>query len=120
MTKDILIRHENALLNAMKTANLALLDDLLHDRLLFSIPNGDIITKEMDLESYRNKNMVLNAFTIHNQEIELFDDTAVVSALIQLEGVFFDQPFNAQFRTIRVWKSFEHHWKVIGGSTIQI
>ena len=120
MTKDTIIRHENALLNAMQTTNLALLDDLLHERLLFSIPNGDVITKEMDLESYRTKKMVLNAFTIHNQEIELFDETAVVASLIQLEGVFFDQPFNAHFRTIRIWKSFEHHWKVIGGSAIQV
>jgi len=120
MTKEILIRHENALLNAMQTSNLALLDDLLHDRLLFSIPNGDVITKEMDLESYRTNKMVLTRFTVHQQDIELFEDTAVVSVLIQLEGSFFDQPFNAQFRTIRVWKSFEHHWKVIGGSTIQV
>lgn len=58
---------ERRLIKAMKQSNIADLNKLLHDDLLFVIPTGDTITKEMDLENYRSGHMQIDSLTTDNQ-----------------------------------------------------
>lgn len=48
------VARESALLRAMTTNDVALLDDLLHDDLLFNGPDGQTGTKAQDLANYRS------------------------------------------------------------------
>lgn len=53
--EEQIIDCENRLLEAIKLGNIKVLDELLHDDLVFNIPTGKTITKEMDIENYRRK-----------------------------------------------------------------
>ncbi|WP_231634864.1 nuclear transport factor 2 family protein [Pedobacter sp. PACM 27299] len=50
ITKNDILNLENQLYDAMKSSNVEMLDKLLHNDLLFIVPSGETITKEMDLE----------------------------------------------------------------------
>ena len=57
MTAEEIITIENQLIEAIKTSDVTLLDNMLHDDLLFIAPNGQTVTKEMDLASHRSGQM---------------------------------------------------------------
>ena len=108
---------EEQLLQAMRECDLKKMDQLLHDDLLFNGPDGKTITKNIDLAAYQSGNMVVEENNASDQQINFFDDTAVVTVTIHLKGQFMKQPINSLARFIRVWKEFEHQWKVIGGAS---
>jgi len=55
MTQDEqIIECEKRLLEALKNGDIQVLHELLHDNLIFNIPTGQTITKEMDIENHRS------------------------------------------------------------------
>ena len=107
---------EERLLQAMKAGDVALLDDLLHNDLLFVIPTGQTVTKEIDLANMKLGNLKIESITTSEQEIRVIEDNAVVSVVVELKGSYLDQPIDGKFKYIRIWKSFGDQWKVIGGA----
>ncbi len=117
---DIITKMEKELLNAMKNCNVKKLDQLLHGALLFNIPSGETTTKSMDLDTYRSGNMRINQINSLEQQINLIGDNAIVSAVIDMKGMYFDYSLDGKYKIIRVWKLFHNNWKVIAGSSIAI
>lgn len=113
-----IITVEEKLLKAMKESNLTILDSLLHDELLFNIPNGQSIDKAMDLEHYQSGQMNITMIESEDQKIHMIGDTAVVVASIRMKGFFLTQPLDGKYRINRVWKCIDNQWKVISGSSI--
>ena len=120
MNKEIILDCENQLLAAMKSSHVQKLDELLHDDLLFVVPDGSVITKAMDLEAHRSGKMVIEKLVRQIEEIRLFGDTALVTLTLDTKGKMLDQPIEGKFRYLRVWKLFDGQWKVMGGSCTAI
>jgi hypothetical protein len=115
-TETQIFDEENRLISAMKTSNVDALDKLLHDDLLFITPDGQTITKQMDLDSHRSGNMVVEVFISNSDAINVIDDTAISVSTVETKGKMLDQPIEGLFKYIRIWKLFNDKWKVIGGS----
>ena len=113
-----IIASENELLSAMKNCNIKVLENLLHKDLLFNIPSGQTISKEMDIESYRSRNMIIDEIKSSQQKINLIGDNAVVSVTIEMKGKYLDNSIDGKYQLIRVWKLYDNVWKVIAGSSI--
>ena len=111
---------EQTLLDAMKNNDLYSLDELLDDQLLFVIPTGQTVTKEMDLSNLKSGKLKIDAISSYEQEIHLIDDNAVVSTVIGLQGNYSGQTIDEKFKYIRVWKLRNKKWKVIGGAGVQM
>lgn len=111
---------ESELISAMKANDLATLDKLLHDDLLFITPEGQTITKKMEMDSYRAGNRVIEVFISNSDFINIFEDTAISISTIETKSKMPDQPIEGFFKYIRVWKSVDDNWKVIGGSCTKI
>lgn len=120
ITKNDILGLENQLYEAMKSSNVEILDKLLHDDLLFIVPNGETITKEMDLETYRNGNLKIVDLISNVEQLNIIEDLAVITLKLNLKGSFNSQPFEAQYKYIRFWKKFSNGIKVVGGSGISI
>lgn len=120
MTKDPIIEAENRLLAAMQQSNIDVLDELLHDDLLFVIPTGQTVTKEMDLSNLRSGNLKIEDLSAKDQEISIIGDSAIVSVQIHLKGTYLEQPIDGNFKYIRTWKAIDGQLKVIGGAGVQI
>ena len=111
---------EKELLEAMKNSDVEVLDRLLHDDLLFVLPTGDVITKQMDLETHRSGNLTLQEITSSIDSIKQIDDTVVVTLSSKIKGKMLEQNFEGNFRYMRVWKMFDGQLKVIAGSGVQL
>lgn len=115
-----IIECEKRLLEAIKVGDIKILDELLHDNLIFNIPSGQTITKSMDIENYQLGTMKVSEILATDQIINSIDDTSIVAATLQLKAKYADQIVDGKFRYLRVWKLFENSWKVVAGSGFQI
>ncbi|WP_449437027.1 nuclear transport factor 2 family protein [Pedobacter steynii] len=120
LTENSILEQENKLYNAIKDGNITTLDHLLHDDLLFILPSGEIITKEIDLDTYRNGALKVDQLLPEIENLNIIDDMAVITLTIKLSGKFNEVPFDANYRYIRFWKKFTDGIKVVGGSGIAI
>ena len=120
MTEKEILNLESRLYEAIKNSDVKELDELLHDDLLFIIPSGETITKEMDLDTYRNGNLKINELIPNVEELKIIDDLAVITLKINLKGRYSGESFEATYRYIRFWKECSDGIKVVGGSGISI
>lgn len=117
--KEIIVV-ESELISALKNGNLETMDRLLHDDLLFTIPDGEVITKAQDLDSYSSGRMAVEDMVPSEQRIQIVGDNAVVSVKINLKAQYMGHKVEDDFRFTRVWKLFDKQWKVIAGSSVKI
>lgn len=117
--KDEIIALEQRLIEAIKSSDVAFLQKVLHDDLLFLAPNGEVITKAMDLASHRAHEMVVDRIISNIEEIRIIEETAVVVVVYDTKGKMLNTPIEGRFRYIRIWKRFADGLKVIGGSCLQ-
>lgn len=116
LTENNILEQENKLYKAIKDGNITVLDQLLHDDLLFILPSGETITKENDLDTYRDGALKVDELLPEIENLNIIDDLAVITLTMKLKGKFNDVPFEASFRYIRFWKKFGDGIKVVGGS----
>jgi ketosteroid isomerase-like protein len=120
ITKDEILNLENTLYEAIKNSDTEVLDKLLHADLLFLVPSGQTINKEMDLQTYREGNLKVKEIIPKVEELNIIEDLAVITLQMKLKGNYNNEPFEAQYRYIRFWKKFPEGIKVVGGSGIAI
>lgn len=120
LTEYSILEQENKLYSAIKDCNITSLDQLLHDDLLFILPSGETITKEIDLDTYRDGALKVDELLPEIENLNIIDDMAVITLKMKLNGKFNDVPFEANYRYIRFWKKFGDGIKVVGGSGIAI
>ena len=120
VTKKEILNLENRLYEAIKNRDVKELYELLHDDLLFIIPSGETITKEMDLDTYRHGNLKIHEIIPNIEELNIIDDLAVITLQMNLKGTYNGESFDAKYRYIRFWKGCSDGIKVVGGSGISI
>jgi hypothetical protein len=120
ITKEKIAELEGKLAEGIKKSDVTFLDTILHDNLLFVTPNGQMITKAMDLASHRAGEMIVEQLVYKIEEINIIDDTAIVGVVYDTKGSMLGNQIEGQFRYIRFWKQFPDGVKVIGGSCMQL
>lgn len=115
-----IIECEKRLLEAMKSGDIQVLDELIHDNLIFNIPTGQTITKEMDIDNYRSGLMTIYDISTSDQTIKTTENISTVVVTVDLKAKYAEQIIEGKFRYLRVWKLSDHSWKVIAGSGFQI
>lgn len=111
---------EDRLRGAMLSSNVAELDALIHDQLLFIGPDGGLIRRNDDLELYRSGQEKLSQVDLIDVQIEPHGSTAVAVVVADVAGTFKGQEFKGRFRYIRTWARNDEGWKVIAGSVCAI
>jgi len=120
MEKNSIVTAEIELLTAIRNSDIAVLEKLLHDDLLFNMPDGQTITKEFDLNAYRSGKMKIDSLEASDQIVNVIDDSVVVAVTVSLKGTYDNNSINGVFKYIRVWKQFDGNLKVIAGSCVQL
>jgi hypothetical protein len=120
ISKDNIIEIEYKLIEGTTTGDLEFLDAILHDDLLFIAPNGQTITKQMDLASHRAGEMVVEHLIPTFEEVKILGNTATVIVVYDTKGSMLGDPIQGQFRYIRIWKLFGDGLKVIAGSCFKL
>ncbi len=108
---------EARLYAAMQTSNVAELDALIADDLLFAGPTGELATKAMDLDLHRTGGTQFHELIPKELEIRVWSKQfALASAKIFLRGTFLGQAFAGDYRYTRIWRNGPLGWQVVGGS----
>src|SRR5215213_5694412 len=108
---------EERLYTAMLASDVAELDTLIADDLLFAGPTGELATKEMDLELHRSGGTQFQELRPQELEIRVWSEQfALASAKIFLRGTFLGQAFAGDYRYTRIWRNGPQGWQIVGGS----
>ena len=119
MKSEIIIKEEELRL-AMIKSNVAKLDELIDDSLIFTGPDGNVATKTMDLEAHSNKIQKITELAPSEQVIKLHDDFAVASVKMKMSGTYGDFDISGLYRYLRIWTKIQGRWKVVAGSVTKI
>lgn len=111
-----IIECEARLRDAQLASNVAQLDELIADDLLFVDMSGQLATKAMDLEAHRSGTLRLTQSELKEQQIRcLSDAVAVAVAKIALVGTYAGDQFSGEFRYTRVWQKRRQGWQIVAG-----
>jgi len=119
-TRNQILNAEDELFEAIRSRNIETLDKLLHDDLLFIIPNGSTITKKMDLDSHSRGEMTVEKLERSYEEIAVIDNVAIVTLTIVTAGKMLGEDISGTYKYIRLWKLCDGSPKVIGGSCTKV
>jgi ketosteroid isomerase-like protein len=119
---DEIAELEGELRMAQLTADVAALDRLISDDLLFAGPDGRLATKAQDLDAHRTG---IVRFRKHEpQELRVRrvgKNVAIVSLETHLEVQVADGISSGTFRYTRVWaRDKDGGWRVVGGQVSEI
>ncbi len=120
ITREEVVDAENKLFAAQLISDVDILDQLLHDDLIGIAPTGQIITKEMDLNSHRAGTMIIEEASTEIEEIKITGDIAVSIVSMKAKGKMMGTPLEGHFRYLRVWKRFDDTLKIVGASFMQL
>jgi len=120
INREDVVEVENKLFSAQLVSNVDILDELLHDDLMAVAPTGQIVTKEMDLNSHKAKTMIIEEASTEIDEIKITGDTALSIVTMTAKGKVMGTPLEGKFRYFRVWQRFDGKLKVIGASFMQL
>jgi ketosteroid isomerase-like protein len=111
---DSLRTAERRLQAAQLTSDVAALDELLDDRLVFTGPDGKLYGKQDDLRVHRTGTQVIDA--LHEEELTMLvaGETGITWFLGRLSGSIEGAPFAARMRYTRTWvHDAERGWRII-------
>ncbi len=118
--KEDILAIENKLIEGIKNSDVKFLDSVLHDELVFLAPNGQAITKQMDLDSHKAGDMIVEKLVPSFETITVLGNTATVTVVYDTKGTMQGNPVEGKFRYLRVWQLFDDGLKVIGGCCFQL
>ena len=108
---------ESALRRAQLDADVAALDHLLADDLLFTGPDGQIGTKAQDLAAHASGQVRFLRHVVEELRVRrVASDVAVVALCAHLVVEVAGMPVQGRFRYTRVWaREHDATWRVVGG-----
>jgi ketosteroid isomerase-like protein len=116
MTDPDIAALEAELRAAQLASDVAALDRLVSDDLLFTGPDGELAGKADDLAIHRDGVVRLSAHEPEELRVRRVRDDVVVAALrARLAGVFGGAPFAGTYRYTRVWAREGGRWRVVAG-----
>lgn len=114
-TADTLMAAELALREAQRTSDVAALERLLDDALVFTGPDGAVYGKADDLRAHREGVVRLTRLEPSEERVQRFGAIAVVSVRMELAGTVGGEPFAGPFRYTRVWCERPDGWRIVAG-----
>jgi uncharacterized protein DUF4440 len=99
-----LLDAERLLQRAVLTGDVALLDRLLDDDVLYTGPDGVVLDKQTDLESHRSGNLRVTALVCEDLSAATDESHGTTEALLTVAGIASGEPFSARLRYIRTWR----------------
>ena len=120
MTTLTIATLEENLRQAMLHSDVAVLDELIAEDLVFTMPTGLVVNKQFDLEAHRTGLCKFTQVDFADQQIHHYGDCVVVTLAAHLAGTFNQQAFGDRYRITRVWVSRQDRWQIVAGHVCQI
>ena len=106
---------ETALRRAQLTGDVAALEQVLDDALVFTGPDGLLYGKRDDLDAHRAGAIRITRLDPSEERVQDFGEIVVLSVRMEMRGSFQGADFAGPFRYTRVWRNTERGWRVVAG-----
>jgi len=117
---SIIGQYENALRAAMLANDVAALAELLDDDLVFTGPDGRVLSKEDDLSAHRERLLRLDRLDIHETQAHRIGEMVLTTTQAALAGHFGSMAFEGVFAYTRLWRPSGGVWRVVAGHAAKI
>lgn len=104
---------EQKLQAAVRSGDVQALDLLLDDRVIYTGPDGSVMTKEEDLGAHRSRTLAVEVFDQQDLDVVVVGSTGITRVLAELEGTAGGHPFKARLRYTRTWVHVDGTWRVL-------
>lgn len=111
---------ESRLISAMIESDVAVLDALIDDSLIFIGLDGKCYSKEEDLELHRTRQTKIERIDVEERIVKLYDSTAIVTVAVAMKGSFQGNAFSGRFRYLRAWHNHDGEFRVVAGSVFSL
>lgn len=111
---------EDELQAAMLSDDLAALDALLDEDLMFTGPDGTVASKADDLGARKAGVVKMSRINRLDRKVKVWGDTASVAVTVDLTGSFRGQPFQGRYAYTRLWRRRQGAWKVLAGQVAAV
>lgn len=118
--RTVIEPYETALRAAMLANDVDALDALLDDDLVFTVPTGQVISKEDDLSAHRAKLLRLDRLEFHETHARAIGEMILTTTKATLAGRFNDATFDGTFAYTRLWRRSGNGWRVVAGHASQV
>lgn len=114
--ETLIIQAELRLLQAMLCSDIASLNQLISDGLLFTNHLGQLLSKQADLLAHGSGLLKFTKLEPSEQVVVAHDKFVIVSMKMNAEGFYANDFFSENIRYTRVWAlSTNDSWHVIAG-----
>lgn len=105
---------EQKLKTAMLQSDVATLNQLMSDELIFTNHLGFRLTKQDDINAHASGKLKIIDITLSDQQVRYYQQIMIVSVLAKIVGQYDDQDASGNFRFTRVWhKNESGNWQVV-------
>jgi ketosteroid isomerase-like protein len=112
---DEILACEAELRQAQLTSDVATLDRLLDDALVFTSYDGMLASKSDDLEMHGSRRLRITRMEPGDRHLLHLGETSVVSVLMNAEAIVDGSPVTAALRYTRVWHKRPEGWRLVAG-----
>jgi ketosteroid isomerase-like protein len=120
MTDDPILAVEDALREAMLAGDVAALDRLIDDDLMFVSHLGAVVGKAEDLEMHRSRRLRITSMTPSDRRIQRLGETTVVTVRMHTTAIVDGTAVEQTFRYTRVWHRRAEGWKIVSGGMVVV
>jgi ketosteroid isomerase-like protein len=115
MTEDAILAREEELRQAQLNGDVAALDRLIDDALVFTALDGRVVGKADDLALHRSGRLRITRMDPADRHILHLGTVAVVSVLMQASAILDGGEVSGPLRYTRVWCERADGWRVVAG-----
>ncbi len=120
-TPFIIESYENRLKEAMLSSNIEELDLLLSDDLIFTDQTGTLYSKQDDINAHKSGFVSIQSIDCSEHKIYVTQNTAIVSVLMEISGIFGGNQITGKLRFTRTWYQVEQDkWQIIAAHSTQV
>jgi hypothetical protein len=105
---------EEKLRSAMLISDVAVLDELIADDLVWTMPTGFVANKQYDLEAHRSGVFRFTKIEISDRQIHVYGSDCIVVTLKA------EMAFSDSYRFTRVWVQRQNRWQIVAGHVSQL
>ncbi len=111
---------EEALRSAMLAGDVPALSSLVDDGLVFTGPDGTVLTKEQDLSAHSAGILKLNKLALFDGRLHAMGDTMLVTTKAVVAGTFAGAPIDGTYCYTRLWSRASGEWRVVAGHAARL
>jgi ketosteroid isomerase-like protein len=115
LTDDPILACEAALRQAQLDGDVAALDRLIDDALVFTTLEGTVVGKADDLDLHRSGRLRITRMDPSDRHVLRLGTTAVVSVRMEAAAIVDGVAVSGAMRYTRVWCERQDGWRVVAG-----